>query len=172
MGKSVVTIVAVVGALGFGAWARTRRAQGAPAPPALTASSIPASVPFATSAATSPAIATATSLSASSPPPPGPADPSPEDALMARLRRADPATVLALVREGRQRFPGGAGAEEREARRIDALAALDRIGEAHTRAMIFVQHHPSGPFSQHVMNLMGVHPRPAGAVPEPPADDD
>jgi hypothetical protein len=33
--------------------------------------------------------------------------------------------------------------------------------------MIFVQRHPSGPFSAHVMNLMGVHPRPAGAVPEP-----
>jgi hypothetical protein len=38
--------------------------------------------------------------------------------------------------------------------------------------MIFVQHHPSGPFSAHVMNLMGVHPRPPGAVPEPPPETD
>lgn len=59
-------------------------------------------------------------------------------------------------------------AEEREAKRIDSLVALDRIGEAHTAAMLFVQRHPSGPFSAHVMNLMGVHPRPHGAVPEPP----
>jgi hypothetical protein len=91
---------------------------------------------------------------------------------MARLRSADPPTVLALVREGKKRFPSGSGAEEREARKIDALVALDRIGEAHTDAMIFVQHHPSGPFSQHVMNLMGVHPRPPGAVPEPPPDSE
>ena len=62
--------------------------------------------------------------------------------------------------------------EEEEAKRIDSLVALGRIGEAHTAAMIFVQHHPSGPFSLHVMNLMGVHPRPPGAVPEPTAEGD
>src|SRR5271170_1682809 len=55
-------------------------------------------------------------------------------------------------------------AEEEEAKHIDSLVTLGRIGEAHTAAMIFVQHHPSGPFSSHVMNLMGVHPRPPGAV--------
>jgi hypothetical protein len=57
--------------------------------------------------------------------------------------------------------------EEQQARQIDALVALDRIGEAHTAAMLFIQDHPSGPFSAHVMNLMGVHPRPPGAVPRP-----
>jgi|SRR5580698_9027680 hypothetical protein len=62
--------------------------------------------------------------------------------------------------------------EEEEAKHIDSLVALGRIGEAHTAAMMFVQHHPSGPFSAHVMNLMGVHPRPPGAVPEPPAEGD
>jgi len=56
--------------------------------------------------------------------------------------------------------------EEREARRIDTLVALDRIGEAHSAAMAFIQRHPSGPYSAHVMNLMGVHPRPPGALPE------
>ena len=88
---------------------------------------------------------------------------------MQDLRRADPATVLALAREGNGRYPGSAGAEERDARAIDALVALDQIGEAHTLAMLFVQHHPSGPFTAHIVNLMGVHPRPPGAVPEPEA---
>ena len=58
------------------------------------------------------------------------------------------------------------GDEEREAQRIDALVALDRIGEAHSAAMAFIRHHPSGPYSAHVMNLMGVHPRPPGALPQ------
>jgi hypothetical protein len=89
---------------------------------------------------------------------------------MNRFPAADPATALVIAREGNRRFPNGAGAEEREARIIDALVALDRIGEAHSEAMLFVQHHPTGPFSAHVMNLMGVHPRPPGAVPEPPSE--
>lgn len=68
--------------------------------------------------------------------------------------------------------PASTADEETEAKHIDSLVALGRIGEAHTAAMIFVQHHPSGPFSSHVMNLMGVHPRPPGAVPEPRAEGD
>jgi hypothetical protein len=171
MGKSFVAIVAVVVALAFGAWARMGRGQGSPGLLAATVKSTPVSIPAAPPIATSPTTAT-TSSNTSSSPPPYLADLATENDLMARLRAADPASVLALVREGKKRFPDGAGAEEREARRIDALVALDRIGEAHTRAMIFVQHHPSGPFSEHVMNLMGVHPRPAGAVPELPPDSD
>jgi hypothetical protein len=58
------------------------------------------------------------------------------------------------------------------ASKIDALVQLDRIDEAQTDAMLFVQQNPSGPFSTHVMNLMGVHPRPPGAVPEPPPETD
>ena len=171
MGKSFVAILAVVVALGFGAWTRMGRGLGSPAPPAATVTSMPVSIAAAPPIVTSPTTATASSTTSSSPPP-YPADLPTENDLMARLRAADPATVLALVREGKKRFPDGAGAEEREARRIDALVALDRIGDAHTRAMIFVQHHPSGPFSEHVMNLMGVHPRPAGAVPELPPESD
>ena len=163
MGKSAVAILAVVVALGFGAWARVRREQDARAALSSISTSPPASPSTPTSAPT---------WTSTPPPPTNPANLPTEDALMARLRSADPATVLALVREGKKRFPDGAGAEEREARRIDALVALDRIGEAHTHAMIFVQHHPSGPFSQHVMNLLGVHPRPPGAVPEPPPDSE
>lgn len=95
-----------------------------------------------------------------------------EASLMTRLRNANPATMLALAREGNRRFPGSRAAEEREARAIDALVALDDIGEAHTEAMLFVQHHPNGPFTAHIANLMGVHPRPPGAVPESPAMTD
>jgi hypothetical protein len=89
---------------------------------------------------------------------------------MDRLRAADPATALELVREGDRRYGTSAWADERAVRRIDALVALDRIGEAHSDALLFVQHHPSGPFFEHVANLMGVHPRPPGAVPESEAN--
>ena len=92
--------------------------------------------------------------------------------LMDRIRASDPATVVALARQARKLYPDGPAAEEREARKIDALVALDRIGPAHTDAMLFVQRYPSGPYSQHIMNLMGVHPRPPGAVPEPPPDSE
>jgi outer membrane protein assembly factor BamD (BamD/ComL family) len=85
---------------------------------------------------------------------------------MDQLRAADPRTALALVRQGEQMYPRSPYAEEREARSIDALVALGDIGEAHSEAMRFVQRHPAGPFTTHIMNLMGVHPRPPGAVPE------
>jgi len=91
-----------------------------------------------------------------------------ETALMERLRSAGPEGVLALATEGDRLYPGSAFAEERDARRVDALVALDRLGEAHFEAMRFIQHHPSDALSSHVMNLMGVHRRPAGAVPEAP----
>jgi len=81
-------------------------------------------------------------------------------------RRTTPTTTTATATT----TSASAITAEEEAKRIDSLVALGRIGEAHTAAMIFVQHHPSGPFSTHVMNLMGVHPRPPGAVPEPRAE--
>ncbi len=156
MGRYPLGVVALLLALGVGAWMRTQGdGRKPPAPAAME-----------TTATMSPNPAQ-TSTDCQGPPGPREEVPS-EAALMDRLRLADPTTVVALAREGAGRYPNGAGAEEREARTIDALVALDRIGEAHTDAMIFVQHHPSGPFSQHVMNLMGVHPRPPGAVPEPP----
>jgi hypothetical protein len=92
-----------------------------------------------------------------------------EASFMGRLRAADPTTALELAREGDRRYGSSTWADEREVRRIDALVALDRIGEAHSDALLFVQHHRSGPLFEHVANLMGVHPRPPGAVPEPEA---
>jgi hypothetical protein len=52
--------------------------------------------------------------------------------------------------------------EERATREIDALVAAGRIGEAHTRARLFVQSHPDSPFTAHVTALMGVHPHREG----------
>lgn len=52
--------------------------------------------------------------------------------------------------------------EERAAREVDALVAEGRIGEAHTQARLFVQRYPDGPFTAHVVALMGVHPHREG----------
>jgi hypothetical protein len=91
---------------------------------------------------------------------------------MDRLRAADPATVVALSREGRQRFRHGSLTDERDSREVDALLALGRVSDAHYRAQLFVQHYPSSPFASHVSNLMGVHARPPGVVPEPPDESE
>jgi hypothetical protein len=91
---------------------------------------------------------------------------------MDRLRNADPATVVTLAREGRRRFRRGAFADERDSREVDALLALGKIQDAHYRAQLFVQHYPGSPYAAHVTNLMGVHPRPPGVVPEPPDERD
>jgi hypothetical protein len=106
-------------------------------------------------------------------PNPGPAapahdEPSPaaltddEQGLMDRIRApgADPAEVLALVHAGNDRYPDSPLVEERAQRAIDALVALGSIGEAHREAEQFIERWPSGERAVHVMNLMGVHPRP------------
>jgi hypothetical protein len=90
---------------------------------------------------------------------------------MARLRQAPPREVLKLARQLHREYPRGQFADERDSRAVDAWLALGQIGEAHYRAQLFVQHYPDSPFAQHVMNLMGVHPRPPGVVPEPPDND-
>jgi hypothetical protein len=162
MGRPLFAAFAVVVAAGVAIWAGR-------SPPAVSNEPIVAAPP--TSMAASPlAEVTREPVTAGIPVPTLPTDD--EASLMARLRRATPPTMLALARDGNRRFPGSREAEEREARAIDALVALDDIGEAHTEAMLFVQHHPSGPFTAHIANVMGVHPRPPGAVPEPPATPD
>lgn len=57
--------------------------------------------------------------------------------------------------------------EERTAHEIDALVAAGRIGEAHTKARLFVQSHPDSPFTPHVTALMGVHPHRSGPALRP-----
>ncbi len=91
---------------------------------------------------------------------------------MARMRSADPSTVVALAREGRHRFHrAGAFADERDSREVDALVALGRIQDAHYRAQLFIQHYPSSSYATHVSNLMGVHARPPGVFPDPPDEE-
>jgi hypothetical protein len=165
MGKTPLAVAAVVLALGVGAWMRPTKTP----PASLGAGS--ANAPRTASATDSPPPpSNATAARVLSTEPPG-RIPTEAD-LMDRIRSSDPATVVALARQARKLYPDAPGTEEREARKIDALVALDRIGPAHTDAMLFVQRYPSGPYSQHIMNLMGVHPRPPGAVPEPPPDSE
>jgi hypothetical protein len=163
MGRTPLAVAALVMALGVGAWVSSTKA-----PPARLAarSANPPSIPSAIDAPPPPSNANGVHVLSNEPTRRAPA----EADLMDRIRSSDPATVVALAHQARRLYPDGPGAEEREARKIDALVALDRIGPAHTDAMLFVQRYPSGPYSQHVMNLMGVHPRPPGAVPEPPLD--
>jgi hypothetical protein len=164
MGKTPLAVAAVVLALGVGVWTRSAKT-----PPASLAavSAMPPRMASATASPPLPSSATPAPLISSEPP----GAPTEAD-LMDRIRSSDPATVVALARQARKLYPNGPSAEEREATVIDALVALDRIGPAHTDAMLFVQRYPSGPYSQHIMNLMGVHPRPRGAVPAPPPDSE
>jgi hypothetical protein len=90
---------------------------------------------------------------------------------MSRLRGSDPAVVVRLAREIARKYPNGQRVDERDSRVVDALLALGQVQEAHYRAQLFVQHHPDSPFARHVVDLMGVHPRPPGVVPEPPDDE-
>jgi hypothetical protein len=119
-----------------------------------------------------PSAATIAATSASAPAPPDVPSPAAlEETMMSRLRASDPAAVLRLAREIAHKYPNGSSADERDSRVVDALLAMGQLQEAHYRAQLFVQHHPDSPFARHVMNLMGVHPRPPGVVPEPPDND-
>jgi hypothetical protein len=65
-----------------------------------------------------------------------------------RLRivaRTDPREALSLAAEGDRLFPNGLLHAEREAIAIEALARLERTGEARTRAEAFTNAYPSHP---------------------------
>jgi hypothetical protein len=88
-----------------------------------------------------------------------------ESALMERLRgdvKPNPASALALADQGERRFTESPRAEERRALAIQALINLGRIGEARSRAYQFLERYPSGPYSDHVAAMTGVHPTPVG----------
>jgi hypothetical protein len=174
--RSLAAGLAIACVVGVAAWTRSPRSAGAPVGPGIPTNptSPAAAQPTPAPAPTRdrPATAAIQPPPASLPPVPSESGPTePEEALMARLRQAPPREVLKLARQLHREYPRGQFADERDSRAVDAWLALGQIGEAHYRAQLFVQHYPDSPFAHHVMNLMGVHPRPPGVVPEP-ADND
>jgi len=97
-----------------------------------------------------------------------PKRPASETAIMTALRASqDPATRLALARDGNQRFPAGPGASERTAAIVAALVALDRVPEARVEARQFLEAHPSDPWAKSIESLTGVHAIPSGPPKSP-----
>ncbi|HEY8927395.1 MAG TPA: hypothetical protein VIU64_23600 [Polyangia bacterium] len=91
------------------------------------------------------------------------ADSADEAKLMESLRqkvKSAPAGALADAEQAEARYGESPFAEERRALAIQALAGLDRIGEARSRAYQFVDRYPSGPYTAQVQALTGVHPSP------------
>jgi hypothetical protein len=88
-----------------------------------------------------------------------------EQALMERIRavvQSNPPLAEALAREGRSRFPNGPEADERDSLLVDALINQQRIGAARSETYYYFDHHPGGRFSNHLLIMTGVHPRPTG----------
>jgi hypothetical protein len=80
-----------------------------------------------------------------------------EVAQLARIRSllpSDPSAALRLCEEGQRRFPSGMFREERDAISVLSLARLGRRDEARARAEAFLRHHPRGPFSEEIRNLL------------------
>jgi hypothetical protein len=170
--RSLAAGLVIACVVGVAAWARSPRSAAAALGTGIPthATSPPPAQPTPAAAVTRVGPATATAQSEpATPSESGPTEP--EEALMARLRQAPPREVLRLARQLHREYPHGQFADERDSRAVDAWLALGQIGAAHYRAQLFVQHYPDSPFAQHVMNLMGVHPRPPGVVPEPPDND-
>jgi hypothetical protein len=168
--RSLAAGLAIGCVVGVAAW--TRSPPSAAADPVTAIPAHPTSPPVAAASdgpATIPAAQSPSAALSHTPSESGPTEP--EEALMARLRQAPPREVLKLARQLHREYPRGQFADERDSRAVDAWLALGQIGEAHYRAQLFVQHYPDSPFAHHVMNLMGVHPRPPGVVPEPPDND-
>jgi hypothetical protein len=88
-----------------------------------------------------------------------------ESALMERLRqevKSDPSSAVALADEGEKRFPNSSLREEREAMAIRAFINMQRIGSARGRAIRFLERYPSGPYTNEVAAMTGVHLTPKG----------
>jgi hypothetical protein len=97
---------------------------------------------------------------------------SDEPALMDQVRAqlaSAPAAALALTDEGESRFGDSALAEERRALAIQALINLGQIGAARSRAYKFLERYPTGPYSDHVASMTGVHVTPRGPGEQKPS---
>jgi hypothetical protein len=76
------------------------------------------------------------------------------DAARAKLAAGDPRGALDEVARAAARFPQGRLAQERELIAIDSLAALGDQKAMRARGQAFLEHYPSGPYAQHVRNLL------------------
>ena len=88
-----------------------------------------------------------------------------EKTLLQQIRenvRSNPQLAESLAREGRNRFPDGVDAEERDALLVDALINQQRIGAARSETYYYLDHYPAGRFAEHLFVMTGVHPRPRG----------
>jgi hypothetical protein len=97
--------------------------------------------------------------------------PPTEADLTARLREAAeaaPEAALELAREGEERFPDGALADERAFWKMRALVNRGRIARARDEAEVFFERHPASPHAERVHRLTGVHPRPRPPAPRKP----
>ncbi len=84
--------------------------------------------------------------------------PETEASLMQTLRATkDQSKRLALARDGRVKFPEGAGASERTAIIVEALFALDQAAEGRTEASTFLEAHPDDPWAKHIRSFTGLH---------------
>jgi hypothetical protein len=159
--RRALNIAFFLAAIAYGAFLWIRHADRAPAPTSKEAAPV------------GPRTTTPTPPPSLAPPPPrlAPASAAPEATdertLMQQLRavvKSDPVKAEALAREGRQRFPDGGEADERDALLVDALINQQRIGAARSETYYYFDHHPGGRFTEHLFTMTGVHPTPRGPV--------
>lgn len=86
-----------------------------------------------------------------------------EKALMHQMRQLlapDPRQAEALAREGRRQFPGSPDEDERDMIIVAALYNQGDIAGRRREARYYFEHHPNGRFTNEVIYLGGVRPRP------------
>jgi hypothetical protein len=78
---------------------------------------------------------------------------------------SNPKLAETLAREGRQRFPDSAVADERDAFLVFSLLNQRRFERARIAARYYFDHHQGGRFAERLSALTGVHSRPTGPSP-------
>lgn len=71
-----------------------------------------------------------------------------------RMLSSDPARALALLDDGRERYPSSVFGEERLALRVLGLAALHRDAEARAEGGRFLATHPVSPFAERIRRAL------------------
>jgi hypothetical protein len=89
------------------------------------------------------------------------------DAARAELRKGDVSSALSRLEVHASRFPSGILAVERDALRIEALAARGAEAEALVAARAFALAHPGAPLPPRARRVLERDPKNAGAVSNP-----